>query len=111
MPIKAGNPYREYCLPGGKHSFLVGAARGLGLGVNTVTIVHLVEGCQHRFILSSDHRNETSLYRPHCSAMSAAQGLLPSFELSGEIKSQQKEEGYYWWEVAGTRVKPAVTKC
>ena len=29
-------------------------------------------------------------------AMSAAQGLLPSFELSGEIKSQQKKEGFYW---------------
>ena len=48
MPIGRQNPYREYCLTGGKHRFLVSAARGPGLGVNTIIIVDLVQGHRYR---------------------------------------------------------------
>jgi len=97
VPIKAGNPYREYCLPGGTRSFLVGGARGPGFGVNTVIIVQLLEG--HKYRVRARYRS--GIY--HFAILDTTR------ESEAEIYKFSLPEGYYGVNIFSNKtVRPPI---
>lgn len=90
FPIKARIPYGFRCLDPGTHRLLVSAARGPGVGVNTVILVNLDAG--HDYTISANF--DSGIYEFEVLDLHDGK-VRHSFELL---------EGYYGFNVLENRV-------